>query len=121
MGRGAPLLFIRGPGLDAGLRTLARVKQELGVPVLTDIHEAGQAAPAAEVVDVLQIPAFLSRQTDLILAAAKTGAVGRRVRRSSSSRSPPPASAPGSTACSWRSTKTRAARKATRRTRCVSI
>jgi 2-dehydro-3-deoxyphosphooctonate aldolase (KDO 8-P synthase) len=65
----------RGPGLDAGLRTLARVKQELGVPVLTDIHEASQAAPAAEVVDVLQIPAFLSRQTDLIIAAAQTGAV----------------------------------------------
>jgi 2-dehydro-3-deoxyphosphooctonate aldolase (KDO 8-P synthase) len=65
----------RGPGLDAGLRTLARVKQELGVPILTDIHESGQAAPAAEVVDVLQIPAFLSRQTDLIIAAAKTGAV----------------------------------------------
>jgi 2-dehydro-3-deoxyphosphooctonate aldolase (KDO 8-P synthase) len=65
----------RGPGLEAGLRTLARVKQELGVPVLTDIHESGQAAPAAEVVDVLQIPAFLSRQTDLIIAAARTGAI----------------------------------------------
>jgi 2-dehydro-3-deoxyphosphooctonate aldolase (KDO 8-P synthase) len=65
----------RGPGLEAGLRTLARVKQELGVPVLTDIHESWQAEPAAAVVDVLQIPAFLSRQTDLILAAAKTGAV----------------------------------------------
>ncbi len=65
----------RGPGLDAGLRTLARVKQELGVPVLTDIHETWQAEPAAAVVDVLQIPAFLSRQTDLIIAAAKTGAV----------------------------------------------
>jgi len=65
----------RGPGLEAGLRTLARVKQELGVPVLTDIHETWQAEPAAAVVDVLQIPAFLSRQTDLILAAAQTGAV----------------------------------------------
>ncbi len=65
----------RGPGLEAGLRTLARVKQELGVPVLTDIHETWQAEPAAAVVDVLQIPAFLSRQTDLILAAAKTGRV----------------------------------------------
>src|SRR5690349_5151146 len=65
----------RGPGLEAGLRTLARVKQELGVPVLTDIHEAWQAEPAAAVVDVLQIPAFLSRQTDLIIAAAKTGRV----------------------------------------------
>ncbi len=65
----------RGPGLEAGLRTLARVKQELGVPMLTDIHEAWQAEPAAAVVDVLQIPAFLSRQTDLIIAAAKTGRV----------------------------------------------
>ncbi len=65
----------RGPGLDAGLRTLARVKSELGVPVLTDIHESWQAGPAAAVVDVLQIPAFLSRQTDLILAAARTGAI----------------------------------------------
>ncbi len=65
----------RGPGLEAGLRTLARVKQELGVPVLTDIHEAWQAEPAAAVVDVLQIPAFLSRQTDLIIATAKTGRV----------------------------------------------
>jgi 2-dehydro-3-deoxyphosphooctonate aldolase (KDO 8-P synthase) len=65
----------RGPGLEAGLRTLARVKQELGVPVLTDIHESWQAAPVAAVADVLQIPAFLSRQTDLILAAAQTGAI----------------------------------------------
>src|SRR5262249_455819 len=65
----------RGPGLEAGLRTLARVKQELGVPVLTDIHQAWQADPAAALVDVLQIPAFPSRQTDLILAAARTGAI----------------------------------------------
>ncbi len=63
----------RGPGIDAGLATLARVRADVGVPVLTDIHEAWQAAPAAQVVDVLQIPAFLSRQTDLILAAARTG------------------------------------------------
>jgi 2-dehydro-3-deoxyphosphooctonate aldolase (KDO 8-P synthase) len=63
----------RGPGLEAGLATLARVKAELGVPVLTDIHEPTHAAPAAEVCDVLQIPAFLSRQTDLLLAAARTG------------------------------------------------
>jgi 2-dehydro-3-deoxyphosphooctonate aldolase (KDO 8-P synthase) len=62
----------RGPGLDQGLKVLARVKREIGVPVLTDIHEAAQARPAAEVVDVLQIPAFLSRQTDLIHAAAST-------------------------------------------------
>ena len=63
----------RGPGLDDGLRILAKVKSRTGLPILTDIHEAAQAAPAAEVADVLQIPAFLSRQTDLIVAAAKTG------------------------------------------------
>jgi len=65
----------RGPGLEAGLAVLDRVKRDVGVPVLTDIHEAAQAAPAAEVADVLQIPAFLSRQTDLIAAAARTGRV----------------------------------------------
>ena len=63
----------RGPGLDAGLRVLADVKARVGVPVLTDIHEPSQAAPAAAVVDVLQIPAFLCRQTDLLIAAAETG------------------------------------------------
>jgi 2-dehydro-3-deoxyphosphooctonate aldolase (KDO 8-P synthase) len=63
----------RGPGLEEGLRTLARVKDATGVPILTDIHEPTQAARVAEVADVLQIPAFLSRQTDLIVAAAKTG------------------------------------------------
>jgi 2-dehydro-3-deoxyphosphooctonate aldolase (KDO 8-P synthase) len=63
----------RGPGLTAGLQVLASIKANLNVPVLTDIHEAAQAAPAAEVVDVLQIPAFLCRQTDLLVAAAKTG------------------------------------------------
>ncbi len=65
----------RGPGLAEGLRVLAKVRDEAGVPILTDIHEADQAAPVAEVVDVLQIPAFLSRQTDLIEAAARTGKV----------------------------------------------
>ena len=65
----------RGPGLDAGLRVLDRVKREVAVPILTDIHEPHQAAPVAEVADVLQIPAFLSRQTDLLLAAAATGRV----------------------------------------------
>jgi 2-dehydro-3-deoxyphosphooctonate aldolase (KDO 8-P synthase) len=65
----------RGPGLEAGLRTLADIKARTGLPILTDIHEPGQAAAAAEVADVLQIPAFLSRQTDLIVAAARTGAV----------------------------------------------
>jgi 2-dehydro-3-deoxyphosphooctonate aldolase (KDO 8-P synthase) len=69
------LSSFRGPGLDGGLRTLARVKTEVGVPVLTDIHSAEQAVPAAAVVDVLQIPAFLCRQTDLLVAAAQTGAV----------------------------------------------
>jgi len=63
----------RGPGLEAGLRALAEVKARIGVPVLTDIHEPRQAGPAADVADVLQIPAFLCRQTDLLLAAAATG------------------------------------------------
>jgi 2-dehydro-3-deoxyphosphooctonate aldolase (KDO 8-P synthase) len=63
----------RGPGLEAGLVILDRVKKQLGVPVLTDIHEAHQAAEAASVIDVLQVPAFLSRQTDLLLACGKTG------------------------------------------------
>jgi 2-dehydro-3-deoxyphosphooctonate aldolase (KDO 8-P synthase) len=63
----------RGPGLEQGLEALARVKSEVGLPVLTDIHEIAQAAPVAEVADVLQIPAFLCRQTDLIVAAARTG------------------------------------------------
>ena len=63
----------RGPGLDAGLTILADVKACTGLPVLTDIHEPAHAAPAAAVVDVLQIPAFLSRQTDLLVAAARTG------------------------------------------------
>jgi 2-dehydro-3-deoxyphosphooctonate aldolase (KDO 8-P synthase) len=65
----------RGPGLDAGLRTLAEVKARTGLPVLTDIHEPAHAEPAAAVADVLQIPAFLSRQTDLLVAAARTGRV----------------------------------------------
>jgi 2-dehydro-3-deoxyphosphooctonate aldolase (KDO 8-P synthase) len=63
----------RGPGLDAGLRILADIKARTSLPVLTDIHEPGHAAVAAAVVDVLQIPAFLSRQTDLLVAAARTG------------------------------------------------
>jgi 2-dehydro-3-deoxyphosphooctonate aldolase (KDO 8-P synthase) len=65
----------RGPGLHEGLRILADVKSATGLPVLTDIHEAAQAAAVAEVADVLQIPAFLSRQTDLLVAAAITGKV----------------------------------------------
>ena len=84
---GAPVIFkasydkanrtsrksFRGPGLDAGLTILADVKARTGLPLLTDIHEPAHAAPAAAVVDVLQIPAFLSRQTDLLVAAARTG------------------------------------------------
>jgi len=62
----------RGPGLEEGLRILARVKAETGLPVLSDIHDPSQAAPASRVLDVLQIPAFLCRQTDLLLAAAAT-------------------------------------------------
>ena len=62
----------RGPGLKEGLRILGKIKNELKLPILTDIHDASQAAPAAEVCDILQIPAFLSRQTDLLEAAAKT-------------------------------------------------
>ena len=65
----------RGPGLEKGLRILEKVKAEFEMPILTDVHEAEQAAPAAEVADVLQLPAFLSRQTDLVLALAKTKAV----------------------------------------------
>ncbi len=63
----------RGPGLDEGLRILARVKSELGLPILTDVHEPAQAKPAAEVADCLQVPAFLCRQTDLLVACAATG------------------------------------------------
>jgi 2-dehydro-3-deoxyphosphooctonate aldolase (KDO 8-P synthase) len=65
----------RGPGLKEGLRILSKIKSELKLPILTDIHEASHAEPAAEVADVLQIPAFLARQTDLLLAAGKTGRV----------------------------------------------
>jgi 2-dehydro-3-deoxyphosphooctonate aldolase (KDO 8-P synthase) len=85
--RGLPLIFkasfdkanrtsgaaYRGPGLDAGLRLLEAIGREAGVPVTTDIHESQQAAAAAEVCELLQIPAFLARQTDLLLAAGRTG------------------------------------------------
>ena len=63
----------RGPGLTEGLRILRRVREAVGVPVLSDIHQVSEVEPAAEVLDVLQIPAFLCRQTDLVLAAARTG------------------------------------------------
>lgn len=65
----------RGPGLEAGLATLEKVKATFGVPILTDVHEPHQAAPAAEVADILQLPAFLARQTDLVVAMARTRAV----------------------------------------------
>jgi 2-dehydro-3-deoxyphosphooctonate aldolase (KDO 8-P synthase) len=65
----------RGPGLKEGLRILGKIKEELKLPILTDIHETSQAAPAGEVCDVLQVPAFLARQTDLLVAAGKTGRI----------------------------------------------
>ena len=69
------LSSFRGPGLERGLEMLAEVKQTFGLPLLTDIHESWQAEPVGKVVDVLQIPAFLCRQTDLLVAAAKTGCI----------------------------------------------
>jgi 2-dehydro-3-deoxyphosphooctonate aldolase (KDO 8-P synthase) len=63
----------RGPGLEKGLQVLANIKEDFGVPVLTDVHEPFQAAPVAEVADILQLPAFLARQTDLVVALARTG------------------------------------------------
>ena len=65
----------RGPGLEKGLKVLAEVKSRFGVPILTDVHEPWQAAPVAEVAEILQLPAFLARQTDLVVAIAETGAV----------------------------------------------
>lgn len=69
------LEYYQGPGLEEGLRVLEKIKRELELPVLTDIHYPSQAAPAAEVVDVVQIPAYLCMQTELVVAAAKSGAV----------------------------------------------
>lgn len=69
------LTSYRGPGLEEGLKILQEVKTTFGVPVITDVHEPYQCAPAAEVCDIIQLPAFLSRQTDLVQAMAKTGAV----------------------------------------------
>lgn len=65
----------RGPGLDEGLRIFERIKKEFNVPIITDVHEPFQAAPVADVVDIIQLPAFLARQTDLVVAMAKTNAV----------------------------------------------
>ena len=69
------LEYYQGPGLEEGLRVLQKIKQEFGLPVLTDIHYPNQAEPAAEVVDIVQIPAYLCMQSELVVAAAKTGAV----------------------------------------------
>ena len=69
------ILSYRGPGMDEGLRVLQEVKETFGIPVLTDVHEIAQATPVAEVCDILQVPAFLARQTDLIAAVAATNAV----------------------------------------------
>jgi 2-dehydro-3-deoxyphosphooctonate aldolase (KDO 8-P synthase) len=69
------LTSYRGPGITEGLRILAAIKKSLGVPVLSDVHDVSQVAPAAEVCDILQIPAFLSRQTDLLEAAGKSGRI----------------------------------------------
>jgi len=65
----------RGPGLEKGLAILAEIKERFGVPIITDVHEPWQAAPVAEVADIIQLPAFLARQTDLVVAMASTGAV----------------------------------------------
>jgi len=65
----------RGPGLDEGLKILAEIKEQFSVPVITDVHELSQVKPAAEVADILQLPAFLSRQTDLVVAMAESGAI----------------------------------------------
>ncbi|PID75513.1 MAG: 3-deoxy-8-phosphooctulonate synthase [Deltaproteobacteria bacterium] len=63
----------RGPGLERGLQTLEKIRREMGVPVISDVHDVSQVRPASEVLDILQIPAFLCRQTDLLVAAAQTG------------------------------------------------
>src|SRR5215472_3704375 len=69
------LKAFRGPGMKEGLHILEKIKKELKVPVLTDVHEPSQAGPVDEVCDILQIPAFLARQTDLLIAAGKTGRI----------------------------------------------
>ncbi len=75
----------RGIGLKGALPVFAEIRDSLGLPVVTDIHEAGQCAPVAEVADILQIPAFLCRQTDLLVAAAETGRIVK-IKKASSSR-----------------------------------
>src|ERR671921_254219 len=73
IGLDQPLFLIAGPGMDEGLKILAKVRDEVGVPILTDVHDIPQVKPVAEVVDVLQTPAFLARQTDFITAVASAG------------------------------------------------
>src|SRR5256714_22061 len=93
----------RGPGLERGLAALATVRSETGLPILTDVHEAGQVPAAAQVADVLQLPAFLCRQTDLLVAAGP-----RRARTGSSSRRPPTPTGRPPTGPTWcRSTSSR--------------
>ena len=72
------LTSFRGPGLEEGLKILAQIKKDLGVPVISDVHETWQVEKAAEVLDIIQIPAFLCRQTDLLVAAARTGRVKKK-------------------------------------------
>ena len=69
------LSSFRGPGMEQGIQILSEVKSKFGVPIITDVHETFQCAPVAEVADIIQLPAFLSRQTDLVVAMAKTGAI----------------------------------------------
>ena len=69
------LSSFRGPGMEQGIQILSEVKSKFGVPIITDVHETYQCAPVAEVADIIQLPAFLSRQTDLVVAMAKTGAI----------------------------------------------
>ncbi len=76
------LTSFRGPGLEEGLKILQEIKQTFKVPLITDVHEPHQAAPTAEVCDIIQLPAFLSRQTDLVEAMAKTDAVINIKKRS---------------------------------------
>jgi len=69
------LSSFRGPGMERGIQILSEIKSKFGVPIITDVHETHQCAPVAEVADIIQLPAFLSRQTDLVVAMAKTGAI----------------------------------------------
>ena len=73
----------RGPGLDEGLKIFQEIKSTFNVPIITDVHEPYQAQPVAEVCDIIQLPAFLSRQTDLVVAMAKTGAIINIKKRNS--------------------------------------